>query len=158
MTMSSGRIVVALVVLAMVGAARDACADLEWLGVHGAYYSEYQKSAIGINARETLGNEWSVGFVSDYIFRGGERTTWAWTADLSYNVPIARERAKAWVGGGGGVQRDDQHGPNLKAQYDPVAVGFVGVGLNNKPIMPYVEMRFMSHQVFHGILYVGLRF
>jgi hypothetical protein len=71
-------------------------------------------------------------------------------------LPFARRRLVGWGGVGGGVVRDEPR--DKKPDYSPFASAFVGVGLNNSPIMPYVEMRVMSNLVFHGVLYAGIRF
>jgi hypothetical protein len=132
--------------------------DLQWLGVHGAYYSEYERCALGINARTDVGNKFSVGFLLDYVFQPDNRTTWVTSADLQWEHRLPRVRLDGWVGGGLGVLRDDFPGMNRPADYQPFAVFFVGAGLARHPIMPYVETRFMSHDTFHGVLYAGLRF
>jgi hypothetical protein len=147
--------------VAFAGEASAAFDDIKWLGVHGAYYSKYEKAAVGVTARqhlgEEMGGELSTGFLLDYVFRSGG-TTWVTGADLQYERFLAQKRLSLWAGGGGGVVRDDRHGPNEEPQYELFAVGILGAGLGGKPIMPYVEMRFMSHQKFHGVLYAGIRF
>jgi hypothetical protein len=150
--------VLVLAAIAAAGAQSAPADELKWLGAHAAYYSQYDKVALGINARQDLGEQWSAGFLFDCVLRGHIGETWATSADLQWERSFARPRIATWIGGGGGVLRDDLRGPNQKAQYEPFAVGFVGVGLDGHPVMPYVEMRFMSHQVFHGVVYAGLRF
>jgi hypothetical protein len=152
-------VVTMLVLGALVMAVAPAGAeDLKWLGVHGAYYSQYEKCALGINARTDVGDSFSVGFLVDYVFQGDSRETWAASADLQWETPLPGHFLDGWVGGGVGVFRDDLRQPNRNADYQPFAAAFVGVGLGNHPIMPYVEMRFVSHEVFHGVLYAGVRF
>src|SRR5262245_6827954 len=151
------RLVGGLMMAALFGVGSAGAEELKWLGVHGAYYSQFEKGAVGINARQDVGNDVSVGFLTDYVFRA-TRTTWVFSADLQLEKSLLKEKLALWAGGGGGVLRDDQRGPNLKPQYELFAVGFVGAGADGKPIMPYVEMRFMSHQKFHGVLYAGIRF
>jgi hypothetical protein len=156
-----GRGVVKMLVLAallMAGAPAGAADDLKWLGVHGAYYSQYKQGAVGINARTDMGNAVSVGFLAEYIFQGDSRETWAAGTDLQWETPLPGRFLDGWVGAGVGVFRDDLRLPNRKADYQPFASAYFGVGLGNHPIMPYVEMRFVSHEVFHGVVYAGVRF
>src|SRR5687768_8386661 len=105
--------------LALAGAASAAPDDVKWLGVHGAYYSKYEKAAVGITARqysvEELRGEFSVGFLLDYVFRSGG-STWVTGADLQYERYVAHRRFSLWTGAGGGVVRDDRHGPNQEAE------------------------------------------
>jgi hypothetical protein len=150
-----------LMMVAFAGDASAAVDDLKWLGAHVAYYTKYEKAAIGVNARQDLGTqmggEISAGFLADYVFRS-DGSTWVLGADLSYERLVSRKRVAVWAGGGGGVVFDDRPGPNLKTQTELYALGILGAGLGGRPIMPYVEMRFMSHQKFHGVVYAGIRF
>jgi hypothetical protein len=60
----------ALVVAALTLGGASAHADeLKWLGVHGAYYTQYEQGAIGANARQDVGNSFSIGILVDYVFR-----------------------------------------------------------------------------------------
>jgi hypothetical protein len=106
-----GQAVLRMLVLAAVfagGAHTPAAAeDLKWLGVHGAYYSQYENVALGINARQDLGNGVSAGFLVDYIFQGQSRETWAAGADLQWETHLPGRFLDGWVGGGMGIFRDD---------------------------------------------------
>jgi hypothetical protein len=139
------------------GAGRAAADELQWLGVHAAYYSEFQKGALGFNARQDLGRSVSIGILVDYVFRS-RHSTWVGGLDLQYERPVLTRRAMAWAGIGAGAVRDDLRGDLFRPDYDPYAACHFGIGLNGRPVMPYVELRFMSHEVFHGVLYAGLRF
>jgi hypothetical protein len=130
--------------------------EFAWLGVHGAYYGEYEKWGVGMNARQDLGNHFSAGMLVDYVIRSNH-STWAGNVDLQYERRVWR-RALGWVGVGGGVIRDDLQGDESTPDWDPTAVGYVGLGLDGKPFMPYVEMRILSHGNFHGVFYAGFRF
>jgi hypothetical protein len=140
----------------MAAGAREASADLLWFGVHGAYYSEFEKGALGLNAREDVGDSWSVGLLGDWVFRSG-RTTVAVNIDLQYEAPFLSPQFTGWVGAGGGVLLDDIEGLP-EADYEPLAVGFAGVGTRGKPVMPYAEVRFMAHHGFRTVFYLGVRF
>ena len=136
--------------------APPASAELGWFGVHGAYYNEFEKGAIGLNARETFGaSPITVGFKADYLFRP-RRTSWVFEVDLQYELAIT-ERTLVWAGGGGGVLHDDPNGP-LRADFDPIASAFVGVGVRRGPLMPYAEVRLQSHETARWVCYLGLRF
>jgi hypothetical protein len=151
------RMLVAAAIMAA-GAGGAHAESLKWLGVHGAYFSQYEDVSLGINARQDVGNDFSVGFIVDYIFRGDTRTTWVGGFDLQWEKELPRQHLAAWVGGGGGVFRDDLKQPNLKPDYQAFAVAFVGVGLDGHHVMPYAEFRLMTHEVVHGVVYAGLRF
>jgi hypothetical protein len=132
--------------------------NILWRGVQGAYYSEFENVALGVNARMDLGNSFSSGFLIDYVFQQDNRTTWVGSADLQWQHPLPGLKLDGWLGGGFGVVVDNLPGQNQKTQVEPFAVFFGGVGLAKRPVMPYVEMRFMTHETYHGVLYVGLRF
>ena len=141
----------------LMAAAMPAHAELGWFGVHGAYYDEFGKGAIGLNARETFGiSPISVGLKGDYIFRP-RRTTWAFEVDLAYELPVGWKRGAVWAGGAAGILHDDIQGPT-RADFDPLASAFVGVGLRRGPLMPYAEVRLTSHDSARWVLYLGLRF
>jgi hypothetical protein len=147
-----------LVMAAMVLGAREVQAEPPtWIGVHGVYYGEFEKWGVGVNGRQELGGSFTAGVDVDYVIRSNH-STWAGTIDLQYDKPLAKERVLGWVGVGGGVIRDDTQGDELPPEYDATAVLYVGAGLNGKPVMPFVEMRCMSHGNFHGVFYLGLRF
>jgi hypothetical protein len=154
----TGRWMVGLLVGAAVtaGGQRAAADSLEWFGVHGAYYSEFHKGAIGINARRDVGDSWAVGTLVDYVFRPN-RTTAVLNIDLRYTVRLVPRQLRGWVGAGGGVLLDDVAGPP-KAEWKPLAVVFAGVEWADKPLQPFVEMRFMTHDAFRGVFYAGVRF
>src|SRR4029079_5066446 len=120
-------------------------------------YSEYEKWGVGVNARQDIGNDFSVGSVIDYVFRTNH-SIWVGEADLQYEKPFAKQRLLGWVGVGAGVLRDDTQNDELPPEWDAIASGYVGVGLHGKPYMPYLEMRCLSHGNFHGLLYLGFRF
>jgi hypothetical protein len=142
--------------LALCGAASAPADELKWLGVHGAYYTQYEQGAAGVNARQDIGQSFSVGLLVDYVFRTERHTTWVGGVDLQWETALPDHHFVGWGGVGGGVIRDDPR--DKKEDYSPFASAFVGVGLNNRPIMPYVELRIMSNRVFHGVVYAGLRF
>jgi hypothetical protein len=144
---------VAVMVLAF---ASEAAADLQWLGVHGSYYELYDRGAIGLNAREELGNHLSAGLRGDYIFRNGT-VTWAFDVDLQYDLPLNLKRPLFWVGGGGGIVHDD---PNVLKHADvrPTATGFVGAGYKTGPLLPYLELRLTSQENARLVVTMGLRF
>lgn len=154
----SVRSVVGLAVFAAIlSCAEQARADeLKWLGVHGAYYTQYEQPAIGFTARQDVGDSWSVGFLVDYVIRTQRHTTWVAGADLQWETVLPERHLIGWVGAGGGVLRDDPI--DARADFSPFASGFVGIGLKGHPIMPYLEMRIMSNRVFHGVIYAGVRF
>jgi hypothetical protein len=145
----------ALALVLLLSASR-AGADLQWLGVHGAYYDQYEKGAIGVNARESAGHLLSVGLKVDYIFRP-RRTTWAVDVDLQYDLPLGLKNPLIWVGGGAGVIHDDPQGPIGSDNY-PTATGFVGVGYQKGPWLPYFEVRATSQERSRLVLNLGLRF
>jgi hypothetical protein len=132
--------------------------DVLWYGVHGSYYTQYERGALGIDSRMDLGSAFSAGFLLDYVFQSNDRTTWVTNADLQWQHPLPGLRLDGWVGAGLGVARDDFPGPNRHADYLPISVFFAGVGLAKHPVMPYAEWRFMSNRVFHGVVQVGVRF
>jgi hypothetical protein len=131
--------------------------ELQWFGVHAAYYDEFGKGALGINARAVEEfSPISVGFKADYIFRSN-RTSWAFEVDLQYELPIGWKTGTVWVGGGGGVLHDDIQGP-LRADFYPRASMFAGVGLRRGPLLPYLEIRATSTDRSRLVAYLGLRF
>jgi hypothetical protein len=152
-----------LAAITVAGASRAQADDINgenvlWYGVHGSYYSQYERGALGIDARMDVGHDVSVGFLLDYVFQPNNRTTWVTDADLQWQHKLPGIRLDGWVGAGLGVVRDDFPGMNQEADYQPLAVFFVGTGLAKHPVMPYVEFRLMSNRVFHGVLQAGLRF
>jgi hypothetical protein len=131
--------------------------EVTLFGGHAAYYDEYRKGAIGLNARSTFGTSpLSTGFKFDYLFRP-HRETWVFEADLQYDLPLSWKSGIVWVGGGGGILRDDPNGP-VRADLDPLASAFVGVGYKQGPLLPYFEVRLTSHETARWVYYVGLRF
>jgi hypothetical protein len=140
----------------LVSAAPAQAVGLQWFGVHAAYYDEFGKGAIGINARSA--EEFSllsVGFKADYIFRP-RRTSWAFEVDLQYDIPLGWKSGAVWVGAGGGVLHDDMQGP-LRADFYPRASMFTGVGLRRGPFLPYLEIRATSQDRARLVAYLGLR-
>jgi hypothetical protein len=132
-------------------------AELLWVGVHAAYYDEFGKGAIGVNAREgSVHSPLSVGFKADYLFRS-RRTSWAFEVDLQYDLPLGWKSGAVWVGAGGGVLHDDIQGPS-RADFYPRASMFTGVGLRRGPLLPYVEIRATSQDRARLVAYLGLRF
>jgi len=153
------RFVAGLIVVAswLAAAAPAQSVELQWFGVHTAYYDEFGKGAIGINARSAEEfSPVSVGFKADYIFRSN-RTSWAFEADLQYDLPLGWKRGLVWVGAGGGVLHDDIQGP-LRADFYPRASMFTGVGLRRGPLLPYLEIRATSTNRSRLVAYLGLRF
>jgi hypothetical protein len=148
--------VAALLLVALAGGPAEAEAGLQWLGVHGSYYDEFDDFALGINAREDIGRGFSVGFLAEYLFRE-QRQTAVSNIDLQYEMPILKERVIVWGGAGGGILLDDIEG-QPKAKVKALAVGFVGAGLGGKPVMPYAELRVQAHEAFNVVLYLGVRF
>lgn len=147
---------VVLVLLAAASPAR-AGGDLTMFGGHAAYYDEYRKGALGLNARNSFGTSpLTVGFKADYLFRP-HNVTWVFEADLQYEFPWRQKRVLFWAGGGAGILRDDPDGP-VRVDVDPIVSGFVGVGRKVGPLLPYVEFRLTSHETARGVYYVGLRF
>jgi hypothetical protein len=152
------RVLGAAAFVLVLAAAVPARAELGWIGVHGAYYNEFDRAAIGMNAREVFGfSPVSVGFKGDYIFRPG-RTSWSFEADLAYDIPVDWKRVPVWAGVGGGVLHDDLQG-SKRATFEPLASAFVGAGVRQGPLLPYAEVRLTSsHDSARWILYLGLRF
>jgi hypothetical protein len=119
-------IIVLLAVLLAPAAPVCAGGDLTMFGAHAAYYDEFRKGAIGLNARTSFGTSpLTVGFKGDYLFRP-RRVTWVFEADVQYELELW-SRGLGWAGGGAGVLRDDIDGP-LRADIDPIVSGFVGIG------------------------------
>ena len=141
----------------ILAAAVPAHAELGSLGVHGAYYDEFDRGAIGLNARETFDYApISVGLKADYIFRP-RRTSWAFEVDLAYEPPLGWHRVPVWAGVAGGILHDDIQG-STRADFRPRASIFVGAGFRQGPVMPYAEVRLTSQESAHWVLYLGLRF
>jgi hypothetical protein len=136
---------------------REARADNQWVGVHAGYYTEYEDWALGVNGREDVGKGWSVGFLGDYLFRSG-RTTGVVNIDLQHEWALRQPRAYVWAGAGFGIVADDVHGSTIPINFDPLAVVHAGAGMHGKPVMPFVEVRLMSHDEFRGVLYIGVKF
>jgi hypothetical protein len=159
MVMRVARGVLPVAAVLLMGTLPAPAEELGWLGVHAAYYNEYDKGAIGLNARETFGvSPWSVGLKGDYVFRSN-LINWVVETDLQYEVPIETKKLKlsAWAGAGAGLLHQDPYGP-AQATYDPIVTGFVGVGLPRGPLLPYIEVRLQSHEVARWVVYAGLRF
>lgn len=142
----------------VLAAAVPARAELGWFGVHGAYYNEFDRMALGLNAREVFGfSPVSVGLKGDYIFRPN-RTSWSFEVDLAYEIPTSWKRVPVWVGAGGGVLHDDVQG-SKRADFEPLVSGFVGAGIRQGALLPYAEVRLTSsHDSARWIVYMGLRF
>jgi hypothetical protein len=148
-----GGVLLALVLLA---AAPEASAELAWVGFHGAYYNQFDKGAIGLHARERVGNLLTAGIKGDYIFRP-RRTSWAFEADVQYDLPLPSYRVFTWVGAGAGVLRDDRDGPS-RSDIDALVSGFAGIGVKQGPFLPFAEVRLTSSEAARWVLYLGLRF
>jgi hypothetical protein len=148
-----GGVLLAAVLLA---AAPEASAELAWVGFHGAYYNNFDKGAIGLHARERVDNLLTAGIKGDYIFRTG-RTTWAFEADVQYDLPLPSYRVFTWVGAGAGIIRDDLDGPT-ESDIAPLVSGFAGIGVKEGPFLPFVEVRLTSSEAARWVLYLGLRF
>jgi hypothetical protein len=140
-------------VLGLVG--RAEARGEERFGAHVAYYSEFERVAVGLSGRTFFSNSWSVGILGDYVLRP-DHSTWVFELDAQRDIDGLVPRIRFWAGIGGGVLVDDVSGK--AADVDPVGVLYLGAGYTRHPIVPYVELRFVSHEVFHGVLYVGVRF
>src|SRR2546430_2138306 len=93
--------------LALCGAVSARADELKRLGFHAAYYTQYEQAAAGINARQDVGDSFSVGMLVDYVFRTEHHTTWVGGVDLQWETPLPDHHFVGWGGVGGGVIRDD---------------------------------------------------